>query len=618
MDDLDLEEERIPEPSSELEEMGITPEQMKEVLSTLPPDASLRDVLNALAKEDPLVWAMMNRRIKGQIFVLDNSRYVSDDAKRKLANVVRAKAKFDFEWKTRLQKHRPFLIQPLRDQHKHKVYMKGRQVGVSELELTEAVWFAATHPNTKTIITFPRETNLETFVSSRVNPALEETAAMKRLVGTPNQQAMKRIADSFLVFRSSWDSALGEGVDADVLVLDEKDRMNPGVEHAFKDSLSASRYGWVREISTPSLPGQGIHFQFAASDQQTWLVRCQKCNLEQEIDWQENIVQVMDVAPGSREIPDGAYEFQCRLLKCRGPLDRLRGRWVAKRPNIKEIRGYHMPQMIFALISASELMRKKVNGRSLQAWLNYEIGVPSSSDAMLLTEQDYDFAVSDPPYKLLSARTADWTWVSVGIDWGHWNWVTVLGLNANGHAYVIGLHVVEDDANDPFHTINSIDNFLTPFDPDIVLGDHGYGQDRNPHLKKRWEGRFYSCRYATDIRSRKALESGRQAAKARQAPRWSTVEVAEVVVDKVTEMFKTCHMIKQRGLGVPSYDEPSMKEWKAHFKNVVPMVVEDPDTEEMLQIVTSKGDDHLANATNYGRIGMVRLAETSNFGFFGL
>lgn len=624
MDDIEDDNEgrspssRIPEPSAQVESLGLSLETLKEVWKELPQDASIRDVLNVLCKEDPYIWAMMHRRIKGSNFVCDNSKNLTPDVLKKLKGSTKNKEKFEREVKARLGRHRPYLIQPLRDTHPHQAYMKGRQIGMTEAEINKSLAFVATNPHTKVVYTFPRLTNLQTFVNTRINPSIQETPALKKLVGVPNGVETKKIGDSFLIFRSSWDPALGEGVDADVLVLDEKDRMNANVEHAFKDSLSASKYGWMRELSTPSLPGRGIHASFSESDQMTWLVRCERCNLEQEIDWQENILQMLDFPKGSKEIPDNAFMFVCRLMKCRGALNRLVGRWVPKKPGNKNIRGYHMPQMIFALISATELMKKKFTGnRPLQHWLNYEIGVPSTGDSNVLSEQDYDYACSG--HKLTSRRTPYWSEVSVGIDWGRWNWVTVLGLNTNGGVYIIGLFAVQDDDYDPLHIIREIDRFITPFNPDIVIADKGYGQDRNPHLLKRWGiGRFYACEYSTEIKSRKALESGRQASKGRFAPQWGGNDSVVVKADKMSELSKTCHMIKERALGVPSYDQENMIMWKKHFQNLVPMTIEDPDTGELISIIDRKGDDHFAQATNYGRIGLARLAELGSFGFVGM
>lgn len=602
----------------ELEDRGVqTPseifEKVKRLLEQMP-NASVRDVIEFIQKEDPYVWAMMHRKLKGQTFQCDNSKLLTPEALKKLENKLKNKKKFARAKKRLLASQRPFLIDPLRDDHPHKVYMKGRQVGVSEISLIEVLWFLAEHARTKWVICFPREKNLYTFVSTRIAPALGETERMKKLVGTPNQMELKKIGDSFLVMRSSWDAALGEGIDADGLTLDEKDRMNANVEHAFKDSLSASEFGWMREISTPSLPGRGIHFQYDKSDQLSWMVRCSRCSLEQEVDWQDNIIQVKDWRHGL-EIPDGAFGFLCRKQACRGKLDRLRGRWVAKFPSNKEVRGYHMPQTIFSLVSATGLMRKKFDGRTLQAWLNYEIGVPAVGDNILLTEEDYNMACSFHP--LLTERNSDWAEISIGIDWGKWNWATVLGLNTNGRVYLIGIYMVQEDS-EPLSTAMAMVKYIAPFSPSIIVADNGYGKDRNAYLRKVFDDKdqFWGCDYDSTPRKTKILESARQGVKGKFNPQWGDWERSGMVsVHKTVEVKKTCQIIKGRELGVPTYDTHEMQVWRKHFMNLVPMQIEDPETDELVEVIDRKGPDHLAQATNYARIGMSRLAQLENFGF---
>lgn len=609
-------EERVPNP--ELADALSQPSLSAKVATLLAtmPNASIRDYLREIIKEDPVIWAMLHRKIRGRTFICDNSKALSSSELTKLKNRIKNQSKFDVEKKIRLQRHRPFLEQPLRDNHKHKVYMKGRQVGVSEISLIEVLWFLATNNGTKWVITFPRDGGLQTFVNSRINPALIETPAIKKLVGSPNQIYMKKIGESFLILKSSWEPTLGEGIDADGLTMDEKDRMNSNVEHAFKEALASSIFGWTREISTPSLPGRGIHELFDKSDQQTWLVRCSVCNLEQAIDHEENIVQIKDWKQGVEDLPEESFEYQCRLQKCRGVLNRMFGRWVAKYPSKATknhgIRGYHMPQMIFVLADATDLMRKRYDGRTLQAWLNYEVGVPASGDSVLLNENDYDLACSR--HVLLEYKTADWVEITVGIDWGAPNsWVIVLGLNSNGYVYIIGIKQFVDNA-EPLESTRLMGDYIEAFQPSLVVGDDGFGKDRNAYMLKRFgEGKFFSCKYDSTPRSAKALESARAAAKARYQPRWSTDEVALVSVDRTTELKKTCHAIKSKEIGTPSYDIYEASLWRKHMMNLVPMQIEDPETKELVEVVDKKGPDHLAHCLNYARIAMLRLAQLGQF-----
>ena len=176
--------------------------------------------------------------------------------------------------------------------------------------------------------TFPRDKQLQDFSNTRIAQTLDETPRMAALLGVPNQTYTKRIHDSFLILRSAWESNLGEGVDADGVTLDEKDRMKDGIDIAFRESLSSSKFGLFREVSTPTLPGRGVDASWRKSDQHIWHVKCSKCGMEQPVEYPENFIQVKDYPLGATELPRDSWVYACRKLSCRGPLDRLHGRWI--------------------------------------------------------------------------------------------------------------------------------------------------------------------------------------------------------------------------------------------------------------------------------------------------
>lgn len=131
-----------------------------------------------------------------------------------------------FKSKTLAQKHRPWQIPLLDDNHPNIVVQKSRQLGISECEISSAIWFADTHKNTKTVYTFPRGKQLDDFSKSRLDPALRGSKYLSSLLTGENNIAMKKINSSYIIMRSAWSNdkgALAEGVDADVVCFDEYD-----------------------------------------------------------------------------------------------------------------------------------------------------------------------------------------------------------------------------------------------------------------------------------------------------------------------------------------------------------------------------------------------------------
>ncbi len=568
------------------------------------PDTNITDALESLSLVDPVVWCAYYRRIKRRWpLVYDYSASLTPHALAALQK--RSKTRYAQELKTLHLKHRPFLLAPMRDQHPHKCYEKARQVGISELSLSETLWFLYAHPGTKAMYTFPRDTQLKDFSNTRIAEAFQETPRMAGLLTGMNQVMSKKIGNgSHLILRSAWESNLGEGVDADIIILDEKDRMKPGVDIAFKESLASSRFGYIREVSTPTLPNRGIDKPFSKSDQMSWHVKCSKCGLEQEIEYPDNIQQVKEFPLGSDEIPEGSYEYLCRKTKCRGPLDRMFGRWVPRYPERKDIRGYHIPQTIAPWISATDIMRKKKEYVFDQLWTNYCLGRVSKGDNIFLSDEDFEAACAG--HDFYNRRTEDWQNISVGIDWGHLNWVVIWAQNVhNERWYIIGIGIFEDSHTKELESVKAIDDFIAPFEPDVIIADAGYGKDRNSYLLRKYgAGRFFACGYNPSTKHSRTF-----------TPVWSNVEGARVLVDRTMSIKNACRSIRELEVGLPSLEDNKTKLLKKHFMALAPLRTQEEGSSEIVEEISASGDDHLVHAFLYGQLGVQYLTRGSKFSY---
>lgn len=565
------------------------------------------DGLEGIAKIDPVVWCAVNRRVKGEPLIFDNARKLSEDSLGQVRTTL-IKSDYDRELYSRLLHHRPFLKQPLRDKHLHKVYEKGRQIGGSELMVSEEFHFLSSNPGTKLIHTFPRDKQLTDFSVTRIASVFAESPRMGALMGVPNQVFTKRIGDSYMILRSAWESNLGEGVDADMVVLDEKDRMRDKIEFAFKESLKSSKHGYFRELSTPTLPNRGIDVPFRASDQQVWMVKCERCNEYQEINYKENIVAVKDIQLGTKELPPDSYDFLCRKQKCRGKLDRIfSGQWVARFPDRKNIRGYHIPQLIAPWLSATRVMQDKIDMRFPELWLCYVCGIPAVGELEMVTDEDFEISCSG--HQMFKARTTKFGHISVGIDWGTLNWVVVMGrANDSQRLYILAIAVFEDTSRE-LESAQMVERFIAPFVPDMVVADAGYGKDRNSYLLRKLcptgtEGRFYAQWYNPSIKSSRTF-----------VPEWSDASRARVLVDRTLQLKNTCRAIKEREFGVPHLAIPEVQLLMRHMKSLAPFKELDDETKEIVETIKSSGDDHLAHALGSAILGMEKLSKTSKFDF---
>lgn len=163
---------------SEIQEFQVTPTDQLHMME------------DAFTRRFPSLWALKYKTIKGK-----PTTYVS--------------RKNPF-------RHRPWQQAIIDDQHPNKVVEKSRQLGLSELNVTEVLHFLATHPQTKVMYTFPTYHQMNDFSTTRVNPVFKDSQYIGNLLSKEvNNVSTKKIGDSYLFMRSSSSGAIGEGVDAD-------------------------------------------------------------------------------------------------------------------------------------------------------------------------------------------------------------------------------------------------------------------------------------------------------------------------------------------------------------------------------------------------------------------
>ena len=484
-------------------------------------------------------------------------------------------------------RHRPFLMLPLSVQPRVKGYKKSRQAGVSESSVTESLWMLDQFP-VNVVYTFPSPKQVEDFSNIRIKEALTGSRAgcLELMMGEPQNVTLRKLGQGALYLRSSTNPKLGEGIDADAVVFDEIDRMKRGVGIAFKESLSASKFGWQREVSTPTLPGRGIDELWQKSNQMHWYVKCQACGHEQRLVFPDNIIEINHVPPHEKIVPKGSYEFCCS--KCRSiKIDRWNGIWIPTYPSRVDYACFHTNQLMCVWISADEIMQKKKDYRFPQLFWNYVLGETYASDNILLTDHILDIC-TDVELRPQIIRMSKYAYITVGIDWGTFNWCTVWGLRSDtGKKELIGLLVTED-SKEPLESTKLIENFIRPFKPDVIVPDWGYGKDRVTYLVKQFPGRVYGCTYASESRMVK--------------PRFSD-EGSTVSVDRTAWLKGMSHEFREQKVAIPDIDhQPLMGTYRSHMKSLVTMLEEEDDG-TIKERIEETGDDHFAHATGYGLMG---------------
>ena len=223
------------------------------------------------------------------------------------------------------------------DRHPFIVVQKGAQVGVSEWMLNQVLWAADTLLGGRgnALYVMPTEAVMRDFVQARVDSAIAASAHLSARVHPElpvravDRTGLKRFGEAHAYFRGS-DRGQLITVDADIVLLDEFDRMDPETLALAQQRIASSRLGWLRAASTPSAPETGINRLFLESDQRHYLLPCPGCGLEQAL--------TLDNLDAERVL------LACS--SCGSELDLwAEGRWEAAAPSNGAVHGYHLPRL---------------------------------------------------------------------------------------------------------------------------------------------------------------------------------------------------------------------------------------------------------------------------------
>lgn len=248
------------------------------------------------------------------------------------------------------------------------VIKKPTQVGISAYLLRWALYWADMRAATALYV-FPKLKQMYDFSDARVRASINASPYLKSRIPAHYTQnkGLKQVGYGYCYFRGSESEDDLDSVDADVLALDEYDRLHPPNVPVAERRISGPRsMGLQRRVGVPTIPSFGISKLFSESDMRRWFVKCGRCGEQQSLNWQDNV----DAEAAARV---------CK--KCRKPLepDAIRnGEWVASYPS-RDVRGYHMNKLIVPDATANAVRNLVANSEKTlpedrQAFWNRDMG----------------------------------------------------------------------------------------------------------------------------------------------------------------------------------------------------------------------------------------------------
>lgn len=349
------------------------------------------------------------------------------------------------EWAERYRSidDKPFSLdrfEPLRaiydDDHPHICVIKPAQRGISEWAINYAsfaldrgaeVWTNGEKAGLNVGYIFPTKTDLIDFSKERVSGLVEETDYLRALYEDGdafNAATFKQVGSSYLYLRGGWNARALKTFPADVIILDEYDEMDPKAPALARRRMNASLVRRELDISTPTVPGVGIHALYLQSDRQVYEQE-HRCGAWVSFDFFRDVRvdgQVYEVWSRRPAELIRASEVSLYCPSCQEPLtDDERcavGRWRAEQPEVKGLRGYQIPWWPFPVV---DLMTYAVTAVSqdpsdLTELYRSDLGLPYDAAGSRITDMMLGQLSHDLDGGLLPITS--WTDATMGVDPG--------------------------------------------------------------------------------------------------------------------------------------------------------------------------------------------------------
>jgi len=540
-------------------------QQLSIALNTLS-EQDFKDILSTI---DPVSWTENRRILKGQPFSFKNREY---------------------------------LLQPYRDKYRDIIFMKGRQVEMSEFSMNWLLRKLDIYPYTTGLHAFPRASQSQRFSKQRLDNAIKDSKYIREWYCEKESEQMMRkftkkpsednlIPYNFYILGATWESRKDTVGDAarstslDFIIYDERQDHPNDVETVLGEGASHSEYKQTLTLGTPKLPGIQFDQQWEASNKMLWFVSCPKCGRESPITM-ENILEVED--------DSGDYYYGCP--QCRTELIRNKGRWLETNPQKRpEYHGYHINQLIVPWITANEIMKKK-NSVSYprRRFYNEVLGESYGGDDIPITIAMMEECAKNN-YKLGEVSSNEQLFA--GIDWGSRSWCVIQNKQ---HRLIDCLITGEKDPREHAKTIT---HFLLKYKNQIkkVVCDAGPDITRYYTLRDlcRSEGitrDVYACYYTTPP--------------AKTDIQWNekeynvTVGRSEVIEQVIDEIHNCKFIIPGKDKDIERVD--TLIE---HFTNIAAEEAESKSGNKYI-IYVNTGQDHFLHAKIYSDVASGGLVST--------
>lgn len=173
-----------------------------------------------------------------------------------------------------------FQKQILEDTSPTSIIVKCAQIGLSELAYRYAIAACCTQDDFTVIYTFPASSDAEKNCKTRIDPLIEGSPEVKRLVNVNlNNSEVKQFGrNSFLFFKGTFSSTQALSTPANAVIHDEWDKSDTTQGSVYVSRLQHKPHKIRKIFSTPTIEKFGVSKEAETARRLKHMARCAHCN----------------------------------------------------------------------------------------------------------------------------------------------------------------------------------------------------------------------------------------------------------------------------------------------------------------------------------------------------
>ena len=328
----------------------------------------------------------------------------------------------------------------LSDVSKDVVIIKCSQIGMSETSARMALALVNVIRPYTVIYTLPTAHFAGTFAKTRIDPVIEGSKAMRQAVHkTNNNNECKQFGDSFIYIKGAASSNAPISIPADHLVHDEVDFSDQEVLGQYQSRVTHSKWRRSTRLSTPTLPGFGIHRDYQGSRRHHNLCKCNHCNHWFQPDYYKHVkipgytgdLEAIDKKLLAK-IRHEEAELRCPSCFKVPSLQPEHREWVVENADEKHVAaGYQItPFDAPNIISMPFLVSQSTRYDRIQDFVNFNLGLAAEDREATLNKEDFDEVFQ-------RAEAGESTVNVMGVDVGNTYHFVIGAIDAWGEIHVV-------------------------------------------------------------------------------------------------------------------------------------------------------------------------------------